>query len=111
MPKTPMNHPTTARRAAALFAVAAALCAPAFAQDKSAAFDPQALFAPLSLPQPANAFRDGAGRPGPAFWQNRADYDIKATIDPATHGLSGDETITYTNHSPDALDAVWVQLD
>ena len=95
---------------AVLFA-AAALFAPAHAQDKASAFDPQALFAPLSLPHPANALRDGAGRPGPAFWQNRADYDIKASIDPARHGLSGDETITYTNNSPDALDAVWVQLD
>ena len=44
-----------------MFVVAAALCAPAFAQDKGSAFDPQALFAPLSLPQPANAFPDGAG--------------------------------------------------
>lgn len=96
--------------AVALFA-AAALCASVHAQDKASAFDPQAFFAPLSLPHPVNAFRDGAGRPGPEFWQNRADYDIKASIDPATHGLSGDETITYTNNSPDALDALWVQLD
>jgi hypothetical protein len=96
--------------AAALLA-AAALCAPVHAQDKASAFDPQALFAPLSLPYPVNAFRDGAGKPGPEFWQNRADYDIKASIDPATHGLAGDETITYTNNSPDALDALWVQLD
>lgn len=96
--------------AAALFA-AAALCATAHAQEKTSVFDPQAFFAPLSLPHPVNAFRDGAGKPGPAFWQNRADYDIKASIDPATHGLSGDETITYTNNSPDALDALWVQLD
>ena len=96
--------------AAALFV--AAFCAPVHAQgDKASVFNPQAFFAPLSLPHPVNAFRDGAGKPGPEFWQNRADYDIKASIDPATHGLSGDETITYTNNSPDALDELWVQLD
>ena len=107
-----MKNPIPVRRSAiALFALAAALCAPAFAQDAASGFDPQALFAPLSLPHPANAFRDGAGKPGPEFWQNRADYDIKARIDPATYSLAGEETITYTNHSPDALDELWLQLD
>ena len=94
-------------------AVALAWCAvvalPAAAQDT--AFDAQALFAPLKLPHPANAIRDGAGRPGAEFWQNRADYAIKASIDPATYTISGEETITYTNHSPDALGELWVQLD
>jgi len=104
-----MKNPIPACAAATLAAIA--LCAPLHAQDKASPFDPQVLFAPLSLPQPANAFRDGAGKPGPEFWQNRADYDIKARIDPATHSLAGEETITYTNHSPDALDALWLQLD
>jgi len=90
---------------------AGAVCAPAFADGTDAAFDPQALFAPLSLPDAPNAFRDGAGKPGPQFWQNRVDYAIQASIDPAKHELRGDETITYTNHSPDALDVLWVQLD
>ena len=90
---------------------AGALCAPAFADGTDAAFDPQALFAPLTLPDAPNAFRDGAGKPGPQFWQNRVDYTIQADIDPASHTLRGDETITYTNRSPDALDVLWVQLD
>lgn len=107
-----MKKPVLARPAAvALFAVAAALCAPAFANGTDAGFNAKALFAPLTLPHPANAFRDSAGRPGPEFWQNRADYNIQARIDPATHTLSGEETITYTNHSPDALNELWVQLD
>ena len=58
--------------AAGLFA-AGACCAPAFANGTDAAFDPQALFAPLALPDAPNAFRDGAGKPGPQFWQNRVD--------------------------------------
>ncbi len=74
-------------------------------------FDPQESFAPLQLPEPANALRDGAGKPGALYWQNRVDYDLHATIDPATHGLQGEETITYTNNSADALDVLWLQLD
>jgi hypothetical protein len=104
------NHALACRVAAGLL-VAGALCAPAFADGTDAGFDPQALFAPLSLPDAANAFRDGAGKPGPQFWQNRVDYAIQAQIDPAMHTLRGDETITYTNRSPDALDVLWVQLD
>ncbi|WP_243050517.1 M1 family metallopeptidase [Dyella sp. RRB7] len=106
-----MKNHVVARRVAAGLLVAGTLCAPAFANGTEAGFDPQALFAPLSLPDAANAFRDGAGKPGPQFWQNRVDYAIQANIDPATHTLRGDETITYTNHSPDALDVLWVQLD
>src|SRR5690606_11766131 len=49
--------------------------------------------------------------PGPAYWQNRAHYDLHATIDPAAHRLQGEETITYTNHSPDTLHVLWLQLD
>ena len=74
-------------------------------------YDPRATFAPLSLPSPVNAYRSGDGTPGPDYWQNRADYKIAAAIDPAKAMLSGDETITYTNNSPSALDALWVQLD
>ena len=74
-------------------------------------FDPVGLFAPLQLPQPANAYRSGSGQPGPLFWQNRADYDIHATIEPASHRLQGSETITYTNNSPDTLGVLWLQLD
>lgn len=91
-----------------LAATSSAADAPTPATD---GFDPLALFAPLQLPDAANAYRSGGGVPGPMFWQNRADYDLRATIDPATHTLTGQETITYTNHSPDTLDVLWVQLD
>ena len=94
-----------------VLALATGFATQAHAQQAASPFDPQALFAPLQLPNPANAIRDGAGRPGSAFWQNRADYSISARIDPATRSLHGEETITYTNHSPDALDVLWLQLD
>ncbi|MFT8896329.1 MAG: M1 family metallopeptidase [Acetobacter sp.] len=69
------------------------------------------IFAPLAYPDAPNGYRSGSGRRGPQAWQNRADYDIKVTIDPTNRTLSGSEIITYTNNSPDPLDVLWVQLD
>lgn len=74
-------------------------------------FDPSQTFAPFEYPQPATAYRSASGMPGPLFWQNRADYRIEATLDPASRQLSGSEVISYTNHSPDALNVLWLQLD
>ena len=86
--------------------------APAFAADATAPhFDPRQTFAPFIYPQPANAYRSASGKPGPLFWQNHADYTIKATLDPASRKLSGSEVISYTNHSPDTLDVLWLQVE
>jgi hypothetical protein len=73
--------------------------------------DPRDIFAPLTFPDPAGPTRSVSGIPGPAYWQNRADYTIAARIDPAMHVLTGHETITYVNNSPDPLDILWLQLD
>jgi hypothetical protein len=84
------------------------------AAEKHAAqgnYNPRRAFAPLTLPVPVNSYRNGDGAPGPDYWQNRADYKIAATLDPVKATLTGDETITYTNHSPPALSALRVQLD
>lgn len=62
------------------------------------------------LPSP-NAQRNAAGAPGAAYWQNRADYIIDATLDEKTHQLSGRATITYHNVSPDSLTYLWLQID
>ncbi|MEI7037576.1 M1 family metallopeptidase [Fulvimonas yonginensis] len=87
-----------------------ALATAAAAADKPR-YDPLETFAPFTYPDPVNAYRSADGKPGPLFWQNRADYRIEATLDPASRLLTGRETITYTNHSPDALDVLWLQLD
>jgi hypothetical protein len=87
----------------------------ALAADGSGAparhYDPLQTFAPLTLPQPVNRYRSSGGAPGPDYWQNRADYEIHATLDTARKELSATEVITYTNHSPDALPSLWLQLD
>lgn len=55
--------------------------------------------------------RNPDGRPGPAYWQNRADYVIEAVLDPEEGRVTARETITYTNNSPDALDRLVLHLD
>jgi predicted secreted protein len=62
------------------------------------------------LPTPT-AQRNAAGAPGPAYWQNRADYDIAVELDDVQRRIRGSATITYQNRSPDALAYLWLQLD
>jgi hypothetical protein len=59
----------------------------------------------------ASGVRNAAGAPGHAYWQQRADYTIRATLDEAKRTISGAETITYHNNSPDTLTYLWLQLD
>ncbi len=54
--------------------------------------------------------RTATGQPGPNYWQNHSDYQIKATLDPATRRLSGSEKITYTNESPNTLPQLVLRL-
>ena len=58
-----------------------------------------------------NEYRTASGAPGPKYWQQRADYDITCTLDEANLKLTGSETITYINNSPDVLTYLWLQLD
>ncbi|CAM2794146.1 M1 family metallopeptidase [Flavobacterium frigoris] len=58
-----------------------------------------------------NMFRNAAGAPGPAYYQQQADYKIDIELDDKNAKLSGSETVTYYNNSPDNLDYLWVQLD
>lgn len=58
-----------------------------------------------------NAYRDAGGYPGPEYFQQRADYKIKCTLDTKEQRLDGSETITYHNNSPADMTYLWVQLD
>ena len=62
------------------------------------------------LPTP-NEYRTASGAPGNKYWQQRCDYDIKATLDEKNLRLNGKETLTYYNNSPDPLSYLWLQLD
>lgn len=63
-----------------------------------------------ALPTP-NSYRTASGAPGHEYWQQRADYNIKVTLDDSNQSITGSETITYFNNSPDVLTYLWLQLD
>ena len=58
-----------------------------------------------------NNRRTASGAPGHQYWQQQADYVINVTLDDNNQSITGTETITYTNNSPDQLGYLWVQLD
>ncbi|MCG8602750.1 MAG: hypothetical protein MI807_21580 [Verrucomicrobiales bacterium] len=62
------------------------------------------------LPTP-NTYRNASGQPGHEYWQQRADYVITAELDENARRITASATITYTNHSPDTLEFLWVHLD
>jgi hypothetical protein len=55
--------------------------------------------------------RDASGRPGPSYWQLQTDYTIRVSLDPATQTLTGSETITLHNNSPQSLPTIFLRLD
>jgi len=74
-------------------------------------------FGQTSLPIPINlkatytkGTRTQDGKPGPNYWQNKADYLIKVNFDPKSRLLSGVVDIDYTNNSPDSLNQVYFKL-
>lgn len=90
-----------------------------FAQEKTAAVAPKQtgkydsnkfsqMYDLLATP---NMFRTASGAPGPAYYQQQADYKINIELDDKNSTLSGSETVTYYNNSPDTLEYLWVQLD
>ncbi len=62
------------------------------------------------LPTP-NIFRTASGAPGPAYWQQQADYVIDVSLDEDEKRISGLAQISYTNNSPDPLRYIWIALD
>mgnify|MGYP006159207549 CR=1 FL=1 len=62
------------------------------------------------LPTP-NVYRTASGAPGHEYYQQKADYVISVQLDEENHTINGDETVTYTNNSPDELSYLWIQLD
>ena len=56
-------------------------------------YDPHELFAPLTYPVSGTITRAATGEPNVGYWQNRADYNISATLDDANNEISGTVTI------------------
>ena len=84
----------------------------AFAQEDSAShYDQHKAFYPFFYPSHGNEFRSASGKPGPHYWQNRADYKINVSLDTTQKTVSGSVSINYKNNSPDAMKFLWLQLD
>ena len=62
------------------------------------------------LPTP-NIYRNASGAPGPAYWQQQANYKIDVVLDEDERSISAESTIDYINNSPDPLNYIWVALD
>src|SRR6185295_8548956 len=50
-----------------------------------------------------NQSRSMDGKPGKNYWQNHGRYNITLTALPPDRNITGTETITYINNSPDTL--------
>lgn len=87
------------------------VCSASLSLHAQSNYDHRETFHPQFYPYPGNEMRSASGEPGPRYWQNRADYSIQCRLDTATHSITGELIVTYTNNSNDALRFVWLQLD
>jgi hypothetical protein len=58
-----------------------------------------------------NKYHNASGAPGVEYFQQKVDYAMNIELDDENSRLYGEETITYTNNSPDHLPYLWLQLD
>ncbi|HEY9257446.1 M1 family metallopeptidase [Chitinophaga sp.] len=71
----------------------------------------QELYMPRNIKQAyANQTRDKSGAPGKLYWQNKGIYNIELSVNPPNRTVTGVETITYVNNSPDALKGMMLRL-
>ncbi|AUP80137.1 M1 family metallopeptidase [Flavivirga eckloniae] len=72
----------------------------------------QGKFEPIdNMITPPNTYRTASGAPGRDYWQQRANYKIKVKLNESNNTITGEETITYYNNSPDDLSYLWIQLE
>jgi len=55
--------------------------------------------------------RNAAGAPGQDYWQQQVDYRIEVILDERARRITGSETVSYHNNSPDTLRYLWLQLE
>ncbi len=82
------------------------------AQENTASkYEYGTLFSPLFYTQNGNEYRTATGEPGPAYWQNKVDYHINASLDETQKQVTATVIISYKNNSPKPLPFLWLQLD
>lgn len=95
----------------AFFWFACVMLLPAQAQQKQSQYDYNEAFNPMFYTQTGTDLRTSDGRPGPKYWQNKADYVLTAELNDNTNEIVGSALLTYTNNSPQSLDFLWMHLD
>jgi hypothetical protein len=104
-PTQPTTPPTTQATPPPRREVAPVLSAP------GTIYDYHETFGPLFYSKNGNEYRAADGEPGPKYWQNRADYQLAATLNDQTNEITGSEILTYTNNSPQNLGYLWMNLE
>jgi hypothetical protein len=71
----------------------------------------QPLFMPQNIKKAyTNQTRSMDGKPGSKYWQNYGRYNISVNAAPPNKTVTGTETITYINNSPNALTRLIIKL-
>jgi hypothetical protein len=108
------DHPSMKRSAIRVAALVVLLVIPILAQIS--AEEPRVVRRDVPLTNSirrafAAGTRDASGRPGPNYWQLQTDYTINVRLDPSRQTLTGTESITLRNNSPQALSSIALRLD
>jgi hypothetical protein len=74
-------------------------------------YDYYQLFSPDFYKNNGTETRSASGQPGAKYWQNRADYQLNASLNDKNNEITASETLTYTNNSPDKLGFLWMNLE
>ena len=77
----------------------------------STKYDYQEAFAPNFYSKNGTDNHSASGQPGAKYWQNRADYQLTATLNEKKNEIIGSEILTYTNNSPDRISFLWMNVD
>ncbi len=71
----------------------------------------QGLYIPKNVKEAyLNGTRSADGKPGKNYWQNTANYVINVKVNPPSKTITGTETITYTNNSPETIKNLNIKL-
>ncbi|SEG12980.1 hypothetical protein SAMN05421847_1487 [Halpernia humi] len=94
-----------------ILAFAVAFSALAFAQENASKYSYTEAFKQDFYQNNATETRSASGQPGHNYWQNRADYQLKANLDADNKKITASAEISYTNNSFDNLGFLWLQMD
>ena len=65
--------------------------------QNSAVFDQHQAFNPNLMTYPESPYRSASGIPAANYWQNKADYQIKAELDTTNHEIKASVILTRNN--------------